>query len=299
MAQTKHLAILILYGFSCFNNHAFAQQADTIALSPVNQARLSKVIIIVSVSYTLSMAGLYQVWYKDSGRQSFKVFNDNSEWKQVDKVGHFFTAFHLSNAASKTLQSCSVVKKKANVTGALAGFMMMLPIEIFDGFSTSYGASKGDLLANAGGSALFYTQQLVWNEIRIIPKFSFHFTSFARQRPDLLGERWYAQIVKDYNGQTYWLEFDLDKFIAFPKWLNLSIGYGAGNMVYARDRDNISNLNLYPYRQYYLSFDLDTREIKTRSKLIKKALSVFNLFKFPAPAIEFSRMGIRLHPVYF
>ena len=283
----------------CLQHIVWAQGSDTISELGVNRLKLTKVAIIASTSYTLSMAGLYQVWYKDSGRQSFKFFNDNAEWKQVDKAGHFFTAFHLSNGASKTLQSCSLSKKKADALGTATGFLMMLPIEIFDGFSNAYGASTGDLLANASGSALFYTQQLLWGEIRLIPKFSFHFTPFAKQRPELLGDHLYSQIIKDYNGHTYWLEFDTDKFIPFPKWLNLSAGYGAENMVYARDRDNISNLNLYPYRQYYLSFDIDFREIKTRSRLLKKALSVFSVIKFPAPAIEFSKEAIRVHSLYF
>ena len=283
----------------CFQHVVLAQRADTTIKLGVNRPKLTRAVIIASAAYTLSMAGLYQVWYEDLRHQNFEFFNDNAEWNQVDKAGHFFTAFHLSHGASKTLQSCSVSKKKADALGSVTGFLMMLPIEIFDGFSNAYGASTGDLLANASGSALFYTQQFLWDEIRIIPKFSFHFTSFAKQRPELLGEGLYSQIIKDYNGQTYWLEFDTDKFIPFPKWLNLSVGYGAENMVYARDRDNISNLNLYPYRQYYLSFEIDFKEIKTRSRLLKKVLSVFRVIKFPAPAIEFSKKGIRLHPLYF
>lgn len=294
-----NLFLSAVISLSCLQHAAWAQDSDTLSEVRANRPNLTNVVIIASTSYTLSMAGLYKVWYTDSRRQSFDFFNDNAEWKQVDKAGHFFTAFHLSNSASKTLQSCSVSKKKADALGSVTGFLMMLPIEIFDGFSNAYGASTGDLLANASGSALFYTQQLLWDEIRIIPKFSFHFTSFAKQRPELLGESWYSQIIKDYNGQTYWLELDTDKFIPFPKWLNLSVGYGADNMVYARDRDNLSNLNLDPYRQYYLSFDIDFREIKIRSRLLKKALSVFNVLKFPAPAIEFSNRGTRLHLLYF
>lgn len=206
------------------------------------------------------MAGLYQVWYRDYERQPFTFFNDNSEWKQVDKAGHFFTTFHLSDAASKTLQWCSLSKNKANAVGTLTGFLMMLPIEAFDGFSKAYGASGGDLVANAGGSAFFLGQQLLWDKVKITPKFSFHRTTFARQRPRVLGENWYSQIIKDYNGQTYCLSFDTDKFFKFPAWLNIAVGYGANEMIYANDNENLS-VNLKPYRQYYLSFDIDLKEI--------------------------------------
>ena len=53
--------------------------------------------------------------------------------------------------------------------------------------------------------------------IRIYPKFSFHRTDYAPLRPDVLGDGLAEEIFKDYNGQTYWLSFDMDKFIKFPK----------------------------------------------------------------------------------
>ena len=37
-------------------------------------------------------------------------------------------------------------------------------------------------------------------------------------------------MLKDYNAQTYWLEWKYSLFFPdsnFPKWLNLSFGYGA------------------------------------------------------------------------
>ena len=257
-----------------------------------------KVVIVSSATYTVSMAGLYQVWYKDAERQSFQFFDDNREWKQVDKVGHFFTTFHLSNAGSKTLQWSDLPKNKADRIGTITGFLMMLPIEIFDGFSNAYGASWGDLAANAGGSALFYSQQLLWGETRITPKFTFHQTAFANQRPELLGEILYSQIIKDYNGQTYWLSFDMDEFIKFPRWLNIAAGYGADGMIYADDSKNLS-AGIMPYRQYYLSFDIDLHDIKTKSKVLKKFFSVFNVIRFPAPAVEFSRKGVKVHGLYY
>ena len=284
---------------SCFQLSVTAQVVDTATTTKIDRSRLSKVVLITSASYGLSMGALYQVWYKDSKRQSFRFFDDNKEWKQMDKAGHFFTAFHLSSIGSKTLQWCSLSKNKADVVGPLTGFLMMLPIEIFDGFSSDYGASTGDLIANAGGSLFFFAQQLLWNEVRIIPKFSFHYTSFPEQRPEILGDRWYNQIIKDYNGQTYWLTFDTDKFFVFPGWLNISIGYGANNMLFAKDLDNIHKTNLYPYRQYYFSFDIDLKEIRTRSRLLKKAFMLLNTIKFPAPTVEYSTKGLRLHGIYF
>ncbi|NJM25882.1 MAG: DUF2279 domain-containing protein, partial [Bacteroidia bacterium] len=110
---------------------------------------------------------------------------------------------------------------------------MLVPVEIFDGFSDAYGASAGDLIADAAGPLLYLGQKALWQEVRIHPKFSFHQTRYAPMRPDLLGDNLTSEVLKDYNGQTYWLSVDVDKFIQFPRWLNIAVGYGAEEMITA------------------------------------------------------------------
>ena len=173
-----------------------------------------------------------------------------------------------------------------------------MPIEIFDGFSDGYGASAGDLLADAAGPAFFLGQKLAWNEIRIHPKFSFRRTGYAQLRPELLGDNLLSEVVKDYNGQTYWLSFDVDKFRAFPAWLNLAVGYGAHDMIYARDRQN-QQQGYQPYRQYYVALDFHLTAIRSRSPWIKALLYLLNTVKLPSPALEFTRDRTKFHPFYF
>lgn len=297
--KVRALPSFVLVASLLFHFSAVAQKTDTTKIEKTKRKQISRLITVTSATYALGMGTLYQVWYKNSQSQSFRFFNDNAEWKQVDKVGHVFTAFHLSNITSTTLKKYSMPKGKADLVGSMSGFLMMLPIEIFDGFSNSYGASSGDLVANATGSLLYFSQQAIWDEIRIIPKFSFHYTSYPSYRPDLLGDNWYSQIIKDYNGQTYWLSFDTHKFFGFSKWVNLSIGYGADNMVYARDGQNISKFGLTPHRQYYLSFDIDLTEINTKFRFLAKIFSALNMLKFPAPSLEYSKKHVHLHALYF
>lgn len=254
--------------------------------------------ITSGATYGVALIGLNELWYKDSGRQSFRFFNDNSEWKQVDKLGHFYSAFYLSAGTSQALMWCNVQKQKANLWGSVTGFLILLPIEVFDGFSDAYGASTGDLAANALGAGFFLAQSSLWNEVRIQPKFSFHTTDYAPLRPNVLGDTFTSELLKDYNGQTYWLSFDMDKFIKFPAWLNLAVGYGAHGMVYAREDAN-NEANYDAYRQYYFSLDLDLTGIKTRSKALKTFFSVVSMIKVPGPTVEFSRKGVRFHALYF
>ena len=275
--------------------HIFGQ---TDSVQATNKKCVRNLAIAGGSGYAVTLVGLNEIWYKNNPRQSFTFFNDNAEWKQVDKIGHAYSAFYLSLLASKTLASCDMSYNKSCAAGAITGFMIMLPIEVLDGFSSAYGASTGDVMANAAGALLFYGQSLIWREMRMLPKFSFHRTPFASVRPSALGNNLLHESLKDYNGQTYWLSFDMDKFMHFPKWLNLAMGYGAESMVYARNHQN-RQAGYDAYRQYYLSIDFDLTAIKTRSRVIKTLLQVVSALKFPAPAIEFSRKGISFHAAYF
>jgi hypothetical protein len=273
-------------------------QAQTFDSSRVNKKRLTALTLTASATYTAGLIGLNNLWYKNSQRQSFSFFNDNAEWKQVDKLGHFYSAFYLSYATSRSLQWCSVSETKSDFTGAITGFIVLLPIEIFDGFSDAYGASSGDLLANAAGSGFYLGQKYLWKEVRIYPKFSAHRTEHAKVRPELLGDNAVSEIVKNYNGQTHWLVADMDKFMRFPKWLNLAVGYGGQDMIYARDHQNIA-AGYRPFRQYYISVDFDLTAIRTRSKALKTLIFIANAIKIPAPTFEFSRKGFAYHALYF
>lgn len=244
--------------------------------------------------YTIGMVGLDRLWYSKSPRTSFTFFNDVAEWKQMDKAGHFFSTFHVSSFSNHALRWANSKERRRAWTSAAVGFVLLSSIEVFDGFSPDYGASFSDLASNAAGSLLFLGQMAAWKEIRIQPKFSFHQTGFSSQNPDLLGANLSEQIFKDYNGQTYWLSVDMDKFIPFPKWLNLAGGYGAGNMVNARDSQNTE-----PFRKFYFSLDLDLKAIPTKSKFLKAVIFLVDMVKIPAPTLEFSKNGIKVHALYF
>ncbi|WP_317195508.1 DUF2279 domain-containing protein [Rufibacter psychrotolerans] len=256
-----------------------------------------------TVLYGGGLALLNHAWYQEQERTSFHWFDDSQEWKQLDKAGHLWGAFHESRLGVDLLRKAGVPEKQAIWYGGALGFVLQSPIEYFDGRSPAYGASATDLLANAAGSLAVIGQQLAWGELRLVPKYSFHPTRYAALRPNVLGKGLPEEMLKDYNGQTYWLSVDLAKFLPaqskFPAWLNPALGYGAQEMVY---HDTAANqaLGLTAYRQYYLSVDLNWQAIPTRSKFLKSAFYVLSILKFPAPALEFNhRHGWKMHPLYF
>lgn len=267
----------------------------------LTRAKLKKLTWYGGAAYGASLIALSQAWYAEQGLSSFRFFNDNPQWKQVDKVGHFYTTYQFTNISQALLTKTGLQEQKSVIWGSIIGAGLLLPVEILDGFSPEFGFSYGDMIANVAGSGFFLGQHLLWKEQRVKLKFSFHQTSLAAQRPTVLGDGLAEEILKDYNGQSYWLSFDLHAFMKeskFPKWLNLAAGYGAQNMVFARDRDNFEN-GFNSYRQYYLGLDFDLSYIKTDKKWLKTLLFLLDGFRLPAPAFEMNKNGTRFHLLYY
>jgi uncharacterized protein YfiM (DUF2279 family) len=300
------LALLLTFPASA---NTFLPGGDTVSTKlPAGKVRLY--FGGIGLIYVGSMVGLSQAWYDKDSQTKFHFFNDNSEWKQMDKAGHFSVSFQQSKEGIQALKHTGLSEKQAIWLGSLTGVLMQTPIELLDGYQESYGASPGDLIANTLGSAGVLAQQLAWREVRIQPKFSFHTTRYAALRPNVLGDNIASRAIKDYNGQTYWLSVDVAKFLPreskYPKWLNLAAGYGAEEMVY-NDPDANREIGLQklgtplePYRQYYFTIDLNLRAIKTRSKLLKTVFYVLDVFHMPAPTVEYNnRNQWKFHALYF
>jgi len=117
-----------------------------------------------------------------------------------------------------------------------------------------------------------------------------------------LGEGFFEEVLKDYNGQTYWLSVNLNSFIKsekIPRWLNLAFGYGADGMLTGEPEDSLF-LNHNRMRQYYLSLDIDLSRIKTNSHVLKSIFDVLNVIKIPFPALELNSKGhVEMHYFYF
>lgn len=275
--------------------NSFLKPSDTLNIS-----RRNTVLITEASLATLTLVGLNQLWYADYPKSKFHTLNDNEEWLQMDKLGHVFSSYQLGRVGADVLNWSGVSKKNQLIYGATLGFGFLTVVEVFDGFSQEWGFSWGDIAANAAGTGLYVGQELLWKEQRIVLKYSFHRTQYAAQRPDKLGSGLTEEFLKDYNGQTYWLSFNMSSFFKdskIPKWLNIALGYGADGMLTG------TNTHLSNYdrgRQYYLSLDVDLTRIKTNSHVLKTLFSVFNTIKIPFPALEINeKNGVKLHAVYF
>ncbi|GGD29995.1 DUF2279 domain-containing protein [Flavobacterium orientale] len=301
-----YLAIVVL--FFLFIDGLCAQSKFASFLTPADSlvnSRRNLVVVSEVVLTSAALVGLHELWYADYEKSSFHFTNDNADWLQMDKVGHVFSSYHLGRFSSEMLAWSGVSKKNQLLYGAGYGFVFLTAVEILDGHSAEWGFSWGDVGANAAGTALYVSQELLWHEQRIVPKFSFHTTQFASQRPEVLGSSFSEQLLKDYNGQTYWLSANLHSFLPatkVPRWLNVAFGYGAEGMILA-NLDSSSDLllpNYERYRQFYLSLDVDLTKIDTRSTFLRTLFSVFNTIKIPAPTFEIrGSRGVKFHWIYF
>jgi hypothetical protein len=196
-------------------------------------------------------------------------------------------------------------RKQQFVVSGISSLSYMTTIEIMDGYSSGWGFSWSDMIANGFGIGMAMAQKALWNDQRIQLKFMYYPSLFSKYNQPLLGNNLRENILKDYNGQTYWLSINPSSFIGnqkhFPKWLNVAIGYGANGMVNAQNNsvltyDQLGNQLVFNrYRQFYFSLDADLTRIKTKSKVLKTLFTFINCIKIPFPNVEFSEKKIKFN----
>jgi hypothetical protein len=275
-----------------------------------NKNRLGLVTASGGLFYGTTMIVLGQAWYRDYAQSSFHFFNDNGQWLQMDKIGHAATSYYIGRIGIRALQWTGTKRKKAIWYGAAYGLLFQTTIEVLDGFSSNWGFSNGDMLANVLGSSLLVGQELLWDEQRISLKFSTNTTQYAQYRPEVLGDGIPEVWLKDYNGQSYWLSANPASFMRnkpkwFPGWLNFAVGYSADGVLGGTTNPPFNAANEpIPYferqRQFYLSLDVDLTQIPTNSKVLKACFELMNFIKIPAPAVEFNQNGkVNFYGIYY
>ncbi|MBX9783773.1 MAG: YfiM family protein [Chitinophagaceae bacterium] len=269
--------------------------------------RLRKVVIGESVLFVVTSVGLYYLWYKKFPRSRFHFINDGREWFKMDKMGHATTAYTIATMHHDLMRWSGVKPGTAIATSAITSLAFLSIVEIMDGFSSDWGFSRGDMIANISGAAFFTAQQHWWGRQKMSLRVSARFTPYAKYNPDLLGNNRASRLMKDYNGQTYWLSVNIRSFLKtnsnFPVWLNAAVGYGADGMIGAEKNpgsiDGKSVPGFKRTKQFYIAADADFSNLST-SEAVSMPLYFLQFIKTPAPAVEVNSYGkIKLRPVQF
>jgi hypothetical protein len=254
--------------------------------------------------YAGELVFLNSVWW--GGREEepvdFFFHNDNAGYLQIDKLGHFTTAYNESRLAYYVYRKTGLDKNSSLLIGGLTGFALQLPIEIWDGFYEKWGFSWGDIAANTLGACLFAGQEYFFDDQIVKMKFSFSHSEYARnplvKESGLLGKTFGQSMSDDYNGHTYWASANLSKMLPksnLPPWLNVAVGYSINGV--------LGEYHNYPEyhgvalpefdrtRQFLFSLDVDWDKIPTHSKFMKLLFQGLDIIKIPFPALELNSQG--------
>jgi len=312
VALKTSLVCLLLHGGLLFGQGIFTP-ADSLS-----KPRSVALAIGQGTTYASTLGALQFAWYSEYQTGGFHFFNDWPGWQQMDKVGHSATAYQISNNLYKLNRWAGIKENNSIWYAAGLGYSYQLAVEVMDGFSSGWGFSNYDLLFNTIGTGLFTAQQFGWREQRIKIKYSFWPSGLTdlngaegRRARNLYGEGLYEQWLKDYNGQTYWLNANIWSLIGkpekFPKWLAFSAGYSANNLLGAEsntwtdpdDETKEISSNRIRQRQFLFSLDVDLDHVDL-PRSMKWLRPVFGLVKFPFPAFEInSHQGLKGHWLYF
>ncbi len=294
---------------------SFFEQAESL-----RKKRFKAAVLVQPLGYGGLLVGLSSAWYSNYQNTSFHLFDDSREWLQMDKVGHLASAYYITRIGIDMMHWSGMRGARSVLYPAISSVVFLTGIEVLDGFSSGWGFSSSDMAANLVGVGFAVGQGLLVkikngdrgvsekNSMKWLAgfsiKYSYHPTMYASLRPELLGNTFSERMLKDYNGQSYWVSYNLSSFKTgmnyFPKWLNLAFGYGGEGMISGSEVNTQSNLPTFErYRQYYLSLDIDLSRIKTRSHFIKTLAETFCFIKIPAPTIEFGKNGIKSYLFYY
>lgn len=277
-------------------------------------------------TYAIFSVGLYNAWYKKSEQSSFHLFNDAGEWNHLDKVSHAYNGYVQSNAIYNGAKWCGYSEHASVIWGTSISMLFQTTVEVMDGFSSDWGFSWTDMASNVLGAGLFAGQQLLWHDQKFKLKLSAYpknypdgfitgqngnTITYKQRAEDLYGKEFFTTFLKDYNAQTFWLSFNPGIFSEsihdfWPKYLNISLGYGADNLYggykneWADGETHYSILDYPRTNQYYLSLDIDLTKIKVKNNFLRTALHLINVIKIPAPALEYNSQGkLKWHWLFF
>lgn len=256
-------------------------------------------------------AALYKTWYSAYPSEKFHWINDNHEWLQMDKFGHAWASAFLTSNTAQVFEWAGYNRRKSAIFGASLALLFQYSIEYFDGHSAGWGASSGDLIANTSGILFGGVQRYLWGKCRLPFRFTFHHSPYASVRPNILGSNFQERILKDYNGQTYWLDFNWNRLgFKGPKIfsvLGFSLGYGAEGMVGGDDNiwtdkngNTVNRTDIRRYRQFYLSPSLSFAAFKSRYTAVNALIWLTDHIRLPMPALELrSSKNMAFHWLYW
>lgn len=302
MLKAIGISFILLLSVDSIGQQSFWEDSDSLS-----KKRVIGITATAGSIWSGTMIGLSQVWYKDVEKTKWHPFNDCQNWLQMDKAGHFYTANKIANLTGNMYRWAGASNNQQAWIGFGYSLGYQMTLEMLDAYSAEWGFSWCDAGANLVGSASYLGQQLLWKEQKITPKFSYSHSPYAALRPEILGVSFPERLLKDYNGQTYWLSVSLGSFLKeskIPEWLCFSVGYSVdakliGDNEYFEYSSNNQLIQLHSSRQYLFSFDIDFSKLPIKRPWLKVIVNQLNYLKIPFPALHLQNGNLSAKGFYF
>lgn len=268
---------------------------DTAGLHP---ARLWGGLATFALADAAALVALDRLWYAGYDRAPFHWYDDTHEYAQMDKGGHLLTSWQLTRVFSAYGRWAGLERAEAAWAGAALAFAFQGQIEVLDGTSAAWGASAGDLLANAAGSLLGGVQEASSEAPWLGLKYSYHPSPYRDPALGLAGNA-----LKDYDGITYWAVVRpgrvLPEHVRWPAWLAVAVGYGGDGLAGpVSGRAKGGQPGPEHRRQLYLSLDLDVLAQQRWRQPWRTVGRMLSFVRVPAPALELGART-RWHWLYY
>jgi len=223
----------------------------------------------------------YRGWRRTVGWWDFG-WND-SYYGHIDKLGHYYSSKIMSEQITNLSNWIGFQRRTSQWIGPVMSSLLMMEIEIYDGFFKEWGFSLADFAANELGAfaPLIGKKFPFWRRFTL--KFSYHPSRQPQNEPTF---------IKDYAGMTYWLSCEVREFLPknmkkhYPQWLNLALGYGVSKQAHGDV-------------ELFLAPDINWEKVyRSSSDSLKFFFHALNYLHFPSFALKISPK-MKFYYIYF
>lgn len=271
----KYLLLCFCLTFS--NPTAISSSADSTEL---HLGKLS----LVGATVATSFAGSYYLvlkngWWNEQG-QEFHFENDFEYALNLDKLGHFYGGYLISELFRDGLQWSGVSETPSYIWAGGLSSLVQVAIDIKDGYAPSWGYSIWDVGAGTLGGFFPMLQRYVPGFDYLTLKFSYWKNSDA-----YWVDHGGSTHIDDYVNQSYWISLDLHRWLGspnyFPDWLQPSFGMSINEEPYTIGPG-------HGHWEFYVSLDWNMPAwLKPKSHHGQRWVHYLNTWKFPSPTLQF------------
>jgi hypothetical protein len=184
-------------------------------------------------------------------------FGKNTHSGGMDKLGHAWTTFVVSEVLAERMQANSNGLSGAHLTAASIAFALMVGVEFADGVTKQYGFSREDVMANAAGAGLALLRG-AFPKLKEIFDYRMMITPSSYERAGVTMKG--TKVLPPYRRQRFILAFKASGFETLRntplRYLELQLGYDARGF-HAEEK----KLGYKKERNFYVGLGLNLNEL--------------------------------------